>query len=146
MKREDIAACIPHRGSMCVLDEVTYHDACAIVCRATSHRSPNNPLRCEGRLPALAGIEYAAQALAVHCALLNRDPDAHATHGMLAGVRAITLHTDRLDNIAGMLTVRVERLVEHDRRLLYAFTITAGKRRLLDGRVAVALETRENII
>ncbi len=65
-----IAARIPHQGAMCLLDAVVDWSETAISCRAVSHADPANPLRADGRLGAAAGIEYAAQAMAVHGALL----------------------------------------------------------------------------
>jgi predicted hotdog family 3-hydroxylacyl-ACP dehydratase len=127
---------------MCLLDEVLLYDERNIACRATSHRSAANPLRANGRLPALAGIEYAAQALAAHCALVEAAP-AHAADGVLAGVRALALHVDRLDGVEHALEVRAERLIADGPRLLYRFAIEAGGRELLNGRVAVVLRSRE---
>lgn len=135
----DIAALVPHKGPMCLLGEVMHYDERSILCRATSHRSAANPLRCDGRLPALAGIEYAAQALAAHCALTGVEAGQHASHGVLAGVRALALRVDRLDDIEEPLNVRAERLIADGPRLLYAFVIEAGARELLNGRVAVVL-------
>ena len=120
-----------------MLDEVMHYDERAIACRATSHQSAGNPLRHEGRLPALAGIEYAAQALAAHCALVGVGTDLRADHGVLAGVRAVALRVDRLDDIAEALEVRAERLIADGTRLLYSFVIQAGGRELLSGRVAL---------
>src|SRR6185436_4156135 len=70
-----IARLVPQAGAMCLLDEIVSFDERAIVCRASSHRSPGNPLRCDGRLSAFAGIEYGAQAMAVHGALQARQPE-----------------------------------------------------------------------
>ena len=61
-----IAALIPHAGAMCLLDAVLAWDATTIACVASSHRSPANPLAGERRLDAVCGVEYAAQAMAVH--------------------------------------------------------------------------------
>jgi predicted hotdog family 3-hydroxylacyl-ACP dehydratase len=60
---------IPHHGRMCLLDEVLEWDAQHIRCRSGTHRQPDHPLRSQGRLGAACGIEYAAQAMAVHGAL-----------------------------------------------------------------------------
>ena len=138
----EIAALVPQQGPMCLLDEVVSYDERTIACRATSHRSTANPLRCNDRLPALAGIEYAAQALAAHCALVDSAP-AQGTEGVLAGVRAIALHVDRLDQVGEALDVSAERLIADGQRLLYRFVIEAGGRQLLDGRVAVVLRVKE---
>ncbi len=124
---------------MCLLHKVAHSDERGIVCSALSHRSPDNPLRHAGMLPALAGIEYAAQALAAHCALLARARAGEPAQGLLAGVREVALHVARLDDIDAPLTVRAERLVADGPRLLYGFMIEAGQRELLNGRVAVVL-------
>ncbi|OGA02610.1 MAG: hypothetical protein A2W68_12895 [Betaproteobacteria bacterium RIFCSPLOWO2_02_64_14] len=139
LNRDAIAALIPHEGTMCLLSEVERYDDRSIVCRATSHRLRSNPLRIEDRLPALAGIEYAAQALAAHCALVDAGAASGRRRGLLAGARNVTLNVDRLDDVAGPLTVRVERLVADAPRLLYGFVINDGARELLSGRVAVVL-------
>ena len=132
----DITQLVPQQGPMCLLSAVKRYDAASIVCQAVSHRDSRNPLRRANRLPALAGIEYAAQALAAHCALLG----GGAGRGLLAGVREVALHVERLDDIEEPLQVRAERLVADGRHLLYAFALQAGTRLLLGGRVAVVLD------
>ncbi len=77
-----IAAHIPHQGSMCLLDAVLHWDSQHLVCCATSHRQAGNPLRQFDRLGAACGIEYAAQAMAVHGVLVadhGRVPDPNRT-------------------------------------------------------------------
>ena len=140
MNFPDVAALIPHSGTMCLLSEVVHHDNETILCRATSHRSPTNPLRCDNRLPAVAGIEYAAQSAAAHCTLVTRNSGAGAPQGVLAGARAVTLHATRLDDIDAPLTVRATRLVADGPRFLYEFAIEVGARKLLSGRIAVVLK------
>lgn len=140
MNPEDVSALVPHQGIMCLLSEVVHHDNQTILCRAASHRFPDNPLRCGDRLPALAGIEYAAQTVAAHCTLLNRSFREGTPRGLLAGARAVTLHTERLDDIDESLTILAERLIADGQRSLYAFAIKAGTRKLLSGRIAVVLK------
>jgi predicted hotdog family 3-hydroxylacyl-ACP dehydratase len=136
MSTVDIAQLVPQQGPMCLLAGVERYDAQSIVCRAESHRDPRNPLRRANRLPAVAGIEYAAQALAAHCALLG----GTAGRGLLAGVREVVLNAERLDDVEGPLRVRAERLVADGRHLLYAFAVEADARALLTGRLAVVLD------
>ncbi len=88
----EIAALIPHAGAMCLLDAVRFWDETTIVCTASSHHHPDNPLASHGTLDAVCGIEYAAQAMAVHGALTataGRRPAA----GYLASVREVTCHS-----------------------------------------------------
>lgn len=132
-----IAARIPHQGSMCLLDSVIEHDAQQLRCRAVSHRAPDNPLRAHGRLAAACGIEYAAQAMAVHGALLA--DGAAPRPGFLASVRNAVLHVGRLDDIPLDLIVEAVRVTGDSRTVLYDFALRAGDRLLLEGRAAIVL-------
>jgi predicted hotdog family 3-hydroxylacyl-ACP dehydratase len=134
-----IAAHIPHQGSMCLLDAVTEWSDAAITCRATSHADPANPLRAEGRLGAANGIEYAAQAMAIHGALIAGD-DAAPRQGYLTSVRGVSLHVARLDDLPGELDVRAERLSGDANNILYQFSLSHAGRCLLEGRAAVVLD------
>jgi len=137
-----IAAHVPHQGSMCLLDAVESWGPERIRCRAVSHRDPANPLRAGGRLGALTGIEYAAQAMAVHGALrAGGEACASSRPGMLGSARAVECLVSRLDDIADDLQVEAECLSADDRALLYAFTLSAGGRPLLRGRASVVLST-----
>ena len=60
---------IPHAGTMCLLENVVELDDTSISCETCSHLDPRNPLRHKGHLSSLCGIEYAAQAMALHGAL-----------------------------------------------------------------------------
>ncbi|MFH1817694.1 MAG: 3-hydroxylacyl-ACP dehydratase [Pseudomonadota bacterium] len=124
---------------MCLLDAVLEWSDAAIVCRAVSHADPANPLRAEGRLGAAAGIEYAAQAMAVHGALVAGD-DAPPRQGYLTSVRSVALHVARLDDVAGTLAVRAERLSGDGNHILYQFSLAHAGRCLLEGRAAVVLD------
>jgi predicted hotdog family 3-hydroxylacyl-ACP dehydratase len=136
--REQIAALVPQRGAMCLLDRVVSWDAAGIVCASASHRRADNPLRARGRLHAVAGIEYAAQAVALHGALAARDGRAIGP-GVLASLRDVELQTERLDLIPGELLAIAESLMVQQRHMLYAFRIEGDGRILLRGRAAIAL-------
>lgn len=134
-----IAARIPHQGNMCLLDGVVAWSAERVHCRASSHRDAMNPLRHRDRLGALCAIEYAAQAMAVHAALvadLSQRPQA----GYLTSARAIELHVARLDDIAADLDIEVERLSGDAMSVLYQFSISAEKKLIASGRAAVVLD------
>jgi predicted hotdog family 3-hydroxylacyl-ACP dehydratase len=126
---------------MCLLDRVESWDAAHIRCIAVSHRDPDNPLRSGGRLGAACGIEYGAQAMAVHGALLAaaEAPEA-GRHGYLTSVRAVEVNVARLDDIAADLSVAAERLGGDGHSILYAFSVSAAGRPLLSGRAAVVLD------
>ena len=137
MRNPQIAALVPQQGAMCLLDEILSFDEHSVVCRTASHQSPGNPLRCDGRLPAIAAIEYGAQAMAVHGALQAK---GDAQNGLLAGARAVRCHARYLDDESGPLTVRAERLVVQGGRLLYAFVVQGAESELVSGRIAVVLK------
>jgi len=130
---------IPHQGSMCLLDHVESWNERGIRCRAGSHRARDNPLRAHGRLGAACGIEYAAQAMAVHGALLAPPEGASARAGYLVSARGVQLHVSRLDDIAVDLLVEANCISRSENNILYQFSISAAGRPLLEGRAAVVL-------
>jgi len=134
-----LLAHLPHQGSMCLLDAVTDWDAQHIRCIASSHRHADNPLRAHDRLGAACGIEYAAQAMAAHGALLAA-ADSAPRVGYLASVRGVDLRVMRLDDIAAGLEVEAERLSGDDNTILYGFRVSAAGRELLSGRATVILD------
>ena len=141
LNRAAIARLIPHGGAMCLLEEVVSFDAESIVCRAVSHRDAAHPLRDDGVLPATSGIEYAAQAMALHSGLAG---SAHSRRGVLAAARDVRLNVQRLDDIAEDLIVSARQLVMLNGRALYEFTLHAGGRELARGRAAVVMDTGQS--
>ncbi|GCB05069.1 hotdog family protein [Ralstonia sp. SET104] len=139
LDRNWIAARIPHSGAMCLLDAVVAWNDAHIHCTATSHRDPANPLRSHGQLAAVCGIEYAAQAMAVHGALCDAER-ARPRTGFLASVRSVEAHVPRLDTIETPLDIEAERIGGDGNNVLYRFTVRNGARTLLTGRAAVVLD------
>jgi len=133
LDRAWLLANLPHQGEMNLLEAISGWDASTIRAQARSHRSPTNPLRREGCLPATAGIEYGAQAAAAHGALLGE-----GGAGLLASVRAVRLHVPRLDDLDATLDVLAEQLGGGAGGVLYRFELTAAGRPLVEGRVTVA--------
>ncbi|MFT4100813.1 MAG: 3-hydroxylacyl-ACP dehydratase, partial [Burkholderiaceae bacterium] len=61
-----IAAILPHRGAMSLLDAVVAVDATRIECLSDSHRRAPHPMAdADGRLGIACAIEYGAQAMAL---------------------------------------------------------------------------------
>jgi predicted hotdog family 3-hydroxylacyl-ACP dehydratase len=141
---EDIARRIPHQGTMCLLERVIDWDPAHIHCEAHSHTAADNPLRAYGRLGAACGVEYAAQAMAIHGALVAEAASGSAAGtpraGYLASMRNVVLAVDRLDTVTGPLDIRAERVTGDDNTVLYSFTVQAGERMLLSGRATVVLD------
>jgi len=145
LNRDDIARRIPHQGSMCLLDAVTAWDDSRIQCEASSHRNTDHPLRAHGRLGAACGVEYAAQAMAVHGTLVAEAAagtvgGSTPRAGYLASLRSVNLYVERLDTVPGPLTVSAERMTGDANTVLYSFTVQAGTQTLLSGRAVVVLD------
>jgi predicted hotdog family 3-hydroxylacyl-ACP dehydratase len=133
---------IPHTGTMCLLDRVDTFDDQRIVCRASSHRLLDNPLRHHDQLSVQAGIEYAAQAVAAHGSLLARQGGSTPSPrgGMIAVLTDIHWYTDRLDTFPAELIVMAEKLADLPQGLNYRFSLSAGQQCLLDGELIIALQ------
>ncbi len=126
-----IATRIPHTGRMCLLDRVLYWDAHGIRCSATSHRDHDNPLREAGGLATFSGIEYAAQAAAVHGALLLNETTPR--NGVLAALKNVTAMQQWLHEIAGDIVVEANLLHRDPAGGIFAFAIFAGDAQVLNG-------------
>ena len=141
LDRDGIAARIPHRGTMCLLDGLLGWSDDTIHCRASGHADPAHPLRGPQGLLAPCAIEYAAQAMALHGALAAPGGGA-ARPGFLASARQVRLHVARLDDVPGALQVHAVRLAGDGHQALYRFTLQdeAG-RTLVEGRAAVVFDS-----
>lgn len=140
--RDEIQALIPHSGDMCLLAGVTAWDATHISCTAHSHRNPDNPLAHHGRVYALSGIEFAAQAMAVHgglTGLAGKRPRA----GLLVSVRDVEARVKYLSDYADDLHIEAEQLMAGGSSVTYSFRIRAGAQELLSGRATVVLDAEE---
>lgn len=136
-----IAARVPHAGRMCLLDGVAQATPEAITCTAASHRAADHPLRQHGRLGAACGVEYAAQAMALHGALrAELRQTAPARMGLLVSLRGLRLHVARLDDLAADLTIHAEREADNGDHCIYRFQLSAERRLLLQGRATVLLD------
>jgi predicted hotdog family 3-hydroxylacyl-ACP dehydratase len=137
LNREWIEARIPHRGRMCLLDEVIEWNAQRVLCRTGTHRTLDNPLRSHERLGTACGVEYAAQAMALHGALTG---GAVSQVGLLASVREVRLFALRLDDIESDLLCEVTHLAGDSLTALYEFELRDQEKALLSGRATVVLD------
>src|ERR1700691_47276 len=138
MNRAWIETRIPHQGRMCLLDQVLAWDAQHIRCSTGTHRALDNPLRSHDRLGIASGIEYAAQAMALHGALasaaIGASAGAASRVGLLASVRDVRLRVLRLDGIEADLLCEVTHLAGDNLTALYEFALRDQDRSLLSGR------------
>jgi len=136
LERDEIAGLLPHGGKMVLLDRVQRWTEDEITCLTGSHRWADNPLRRNGRLSALCGVEYGAQAMAIHGALVSGDGGGP---GVLASLRNVRCHVARLDDIPGDLTVDAKLMIGQHGGFIYSFSLRSEDGPLLDGQAAVFL-------
>lgn len=122
---------------MCLLDSVETWDDTTISCRTSTHRDQRNPLRARGRLTVSAGLEYAAQAMGAHVGLLDRDRRTENQIGYIGSVRDVTFSVNRLDDLAGDLTVHATRMVEGENSYMYRFTVSHSGLAIIEGRASI---------
>jgi len=96
--------------------------------------------------------EYAAQAMAVHGALVaasaplastvstNVRGSIGAAVGYLASVRNVALHVARLDDLEADLIAAAERITGDGRTVLYEFSVWGALQLLLSGRASIVFD------
>lgn len=126
---------VPHAAGMCLLTRIVSCSDTEIVCVAQSHRAADNPLRHANRLAALHLAEYGAQAMAVHGGLLEKGEAARG--GLLAAIRDLTLHVERIDDIAADIEIHAVKLVANTGGRIYSFSARSAGAELARGRVSV---------
>lgn len=131
LDRAAIAARLPHAGRMCLLDRVLHWDERSIRCSAVSHRDCDHPLREAGGLATLAGIEYAAQAAAVHGTLLNAT--AAPRSGVLAALKNVTTTRPWLHDVAGDIVIETTLLHSDPTGGIFAFALFVDTESVLSG-------------
>lgn len=137
-----LAELLPHAGRMRLIDRVLSYDGERIVCEADSHRAPDHPLAIDGRLAAVCGLEYGAQAMAIHGALAAGRADAPWSRprvGYLVAAHELTWQVDRLDTLGVPLRIEASRQFGSENQVSYAFTIRAGAHEVMRGRASVVL-------
>jgi predicted hotdog family 3-hydroxylacyl-ACP dehydratase len=120
---------------MCLLDDVAQWDESRIVCRAAAPTA-DHPFALRQGVPAVAAIEYAAQAAALHGALL--DGDREPRHGVLAKLNEVALTGGWLDEGSGALTVEADLLVRGAAGCMYSFTVRDERACRARGRLLIA--------
>ena len=136
---EKISELIPHSGNMCLLISVLRYDTQSILCTTNTHRLKDNPLKESGLLRAVCGIEYAAQAMALHCALGASKQEDNVRGGRLASVRSAEFFVRNLHDIEDDLEILATLEMGNDRNMIYAFSIITATRKILSGKATIVL-------
>jgi len=139
--RDEILSLVPHGANMCLIDAVIEWDELQILCVARNHVRSDHPLRRDGRLSAIHLIEYGAQAMAVHGALLARDQNERARPGMLVSARNFETTRERLDDLAGALEIHGRRELLRGDSMMHSFEARHLGIPIATGRVAVLLQS-----
>ena len=130
-----IERCVSHAGSMVLLNAVLHWDATHIVCSAAAPDA-GHPLARDGAVRAVTAAEYAAQAIAVHGALLEHQ--AAPRLAMLAKLSNVELHSACIPTDRGPLAVRAELLSRAAAGCLYDFEVACARQPVATGRLLVA--------
>jgi predicted hotdog family 3-hydroxylacyl-ACP dehydratase len=140
ISRHDIEAMIPHKGAMCLWDNVVDWDAQRIRLRSAGHRDPAHPLRSDDRLRAVHLCEYGAQAMAVHGGLRGAAAGGAPKVGFLVALRDVQVHVARIDDLVDALECEAELLTESAASQQYSFRIVHAGNVVAEGRAAVMLQ------
>ncbi|MCG5529937.1 hypothetical protein LRD18_03500 [Halorhodospira halochloris] len=137
MDRAEFEPLIPHSGSMCLLDKVLEWDDQKLRATTTSHRREDNPLRGELGLGVVHALEYGAQGMAVHGALLARSEGGSLSTGFLAASRDLRFYVGRLDSLGAELLVEVEQELGQAGSMIYRFQVASEDRLVAEGQAIV---------
>jgi predicted hotdog family 3-hydroxylacyl-ACP dehydratase len=136
LARAEIERLVPHAGAMCLLDCVTQWSPASISCTSPAPAA-GHPLAGKRGVPAIVATEYAAQATAVHGALIE---DANAPRaGMLATLMDVQLATATIPSDGGPLAIRVDLLGRSAAGCMYSFEVGTARATIASGRLLVAL-------
>ncbi|MCU7801490.1 MAG: hypothetical protein KZQ70_15500 [gamma proteobacterium symbiont of Lucinoma myriamae] len=145
LNRQEIEQRLPHAGKMSLLDKVTHADLLTLSASAVSHLNSDNPLRFNNKLSSINGIEYAAQAMAIHSFLLSelKSPNINTEDsrqtGYIATVRNIDIFTPDFPETESVIKIEVEQLMSDTNGFTYQFHISDGKKTLISGKITVFL-------
>jgi predicted hotdog family 3-hydroxylacyl-ACP dehydratase len=136
VSRERIAALLPHGESMCLLDGVQRWDKDSIVALSLSHHQDSNPLREQGSLAAVALVEYAAQAAAVHAGLTDTGLVGDQV-GFIGAIKALKLHAQKVPAEAKTLFCEAQCSFNNGSGAIYQFTVRSDLGLIIEGRVVL---------
>lgn len=137
LSHAQIAALIPHSGSMCLLDAVQHWTETEIVCTTRSHLQKPHPLWNKTGLSSVHAVEYGAQAAAVHGGLLAQALGQHAAPGYIVQIKDVELNAGCLDLIQEEFIVRAQKLLASAQGWIYQFSLSTATREWVQGRVSI---------
>jgi len=137
IEHDELCSLIPHSFDMCLLERVDFWDKDKIVCYSNSHLLETNPLRREESLSSIHLLEYAAQAMAVHGGLHDREQGLQMTEGYLAALRDVNIDLCSVDKVQTALRIEANKILSQGGNMIYAFTVSSKESELASGRATV---------
>lgn len=130
-----IVELVPHRPPMLLLDRVLSYDGERVVCETVLEAG--SPFVEQGRVPAVVGIEYMAQAIAAGAGLSARDSgETTARMGFLLGCRDLAIAVDSFQ-VGDRLTVEARRTWGEKELGSFACQVRRGDEILVEGALTV---------
>ncbi|MFI3188554.1 3-hydroxylacyl-ACP dehydratase [Crenothrix sp. D3] len=112
MNRTDIAELIPHSGRMVLLDRIIDFDELSLSAELTVRN--DGLLGDANSVPAYAGIEYMAQAIAAYAGIQAKQVGEPIKIGFLLGTRRYTSNVGSFA-VGTMLTLQVTKIIQDDK-------------------------------
>jgi len=137
IEHDELCSLIPHSFDMCLLDRVESWDENTITCTSQSHKLDTNPLRRNETLSSVHLLEYAAQAMAVHGGIHDREQGVQMTEGYLAALRDIKIELCDIKNVETQLRIEATKILSQGGNMIYSFKVLTGENELVSGRATV---------
>ena len=137
-----IETLLPHAGRMRLIDRVVSYDEQTLFARVIRIAQPDHPLAEAGVLSIICGLEYGAQAMAIHGALLASGGSPRSARVTATWSQRPTLRwtVERLDQCAAPLVITAISEFRSDNQVAYRFEISASEHdSVLGGRASVLL-------
>ncbi len=107
----DVAALIPHSGSMVLLDRIVAYDEQGLT--AELKIRGDGLFGDDQSVPAWVGIEYMAQTIAAYAGMMAKQVDEPIRLGFLLGTRRYTSNVAAF-KVGSLLTIRVKKIMQDD--------------------------------
>lgn len=143
IEHDELCHLIPHSDDMCLLDNVEFWDEDKIICHSNSHHLQKNPLRRNDSLSSVHVLEYAAQAMAVHGGLEDREKGKQMTEGYLAALRDVKLNLCELNLLKSELRIEANKIMSQGGNMIYSFNVSSEDINIASGRATVVAISHE---
>ena len=130
----EVARLLPHAGAAVLLDDVDGWSTTAIACTSRLASRTTNPLSRDGVISAVCGVEYAAQTMAVHGALLA---GGTPQPGLLVSIRDVELLSPLPVTPCNVVCIQANMLRRDLRSATYAFGVGSLDTELVNGLASV---------